>query len=151
LIVRFPVSAKITPGRAASVVRLIDLFPTVLEATGRPLPSGVSGRSLSPLSSLESQDRVSISNISRRVVFRNASWALHLSEQGEVISIHDRRSDPREILPAPVRQDAPELSRLRKLAEAWQVAWRERPEADAETEALPRELRDSLRALGYLD
>lgn len=44
LLVRVP--ERLRPGRVTQQVRIVDLFPTVLEATGLPVPSGVEGRSL---------------------------------------------------------------------------------------------------------
>lgn len=46
LIVRHP---RWKPGRATEIVELVDLFPTVLEATGNEVPGEISGESLVPL------------------------------------------------------------------------------------------------------
>ncbi|HEX7009615.1 MAG TPA: sulfatase/phosphatase domain-containing protein, partial [Phycisphaeraceae bacterium] len=39
----------IKPGRSRSIVELVDLFPTLCELTGAPVPQGVEGKSLVPV------------------------------------------------------------------------------------------------------
>lgn len=150
LIVQFPARLAVPPGRVGALVRLIDLFPTVLALAAAPPPEGVSGRSLLPLDALDRQKRLSISNIGQRVVLRNERWALHLDEAGAVVSIHNRRNDPQERVPVAPETDDPGLQRLRAAAEAWRLAWQSEPES-AEGKELSRELTESLRALGYLN
>ncbi|MCC5805959.1 MAG: sulfatase-like hydrolase/transferase [Opitutales bacterium] len=50
LIIRFPRAWGLPPGRTSeALVDLVDLYPTLLEAAGLPLPAGIDGVSLMPL------------------------------------------------------------------------------------------------------
>lgn len=39
----------VAPARSRSIVQLVDLFPTLCELTGAPIPASVEGKSLAPV------------------------------------------------------------------------------------------------------
>lgn len=49
LIIRYPGMAQATGTRSSSLVELIDLYPTLCELAGIPLPSHLQGRSIAPI------------------------------------------------------------------------------------------------------
>ena len=74
--------------RQSSMAQLIDVFPTLLELTGAPVPSGLSGRSLK--GALQGEDE----NAPDRTVFTSAAYGRidfgKLSEGEDEIALHTR-------------------------------------------------------------
>lgn len=62
------------------LVQLVDLFPTVLEALGRPIPDGIHGKSLIPLlkdSHHRNRDFAICGRFGQNLTVTNGSWILH--------------------------------------------------------------------------
>jgi arylsulfatase A-like enzyme len=131
LVVRHPGLGKMGTAATAeepipALVDLVDLFPTVAEAAGLPLPAGRHGESLIPeLSGEHTWARVR-DHVFSQLHFRNATrphygvrtvdWKLALYEPGEE-QLFDLRNDPDERLN--LYREAPErVDELRELLAA---------------------------------
>jgi iduronate 2-sulfatase len=85
----------IAPGRTRSLTQLVDLFPTLCELTGAPIPKGVEGKSLVPLL----RDKVVIINDAAlsydtgHHALRTDRWAFMRYTDGSE-ELYDMESDP---------------------------------------------------------
>ena len=171
LIVRYP--RLFNPGhREDELVQGVDLFPTILEAVGIPIPAGTQGRSL--LHRNESQDTRPIvseyftheapllnklaqmsptcdfSQFSRRlrVVRKDSRYKLLLSSEGDR-HLYDLQVDPEEKIDL--------IDQLPQTAEAIAATiagWTELSKLDSqslETPDLDKGTEERLRALGYVN
>ncbi len=91
---------RIPPRRVPSVVRGVDVFPTVLELAGVPVPPGVNGESLLPLVDRPGPDRPSIGGThmyDATVYYRSGNWKLMTQRTGAKRSLlFDLARDPGE-------------------------------------------------------
>ena len=162
LIIRDPL-ARAPVRRVANQVRLVDVMPTILDRAGLPLPAPIDGRSLVPLmAGSERGERLAYAEVSdpdsalpRRIAVREGGWKLVVNlpplPEGEPASEFYRVSgDPLELhdlaAAEPTRKDA-YLQLLRAQREAIDRAGRPRLGLD---EDVPSDLREQLRALGYV-
>lgn len=135
-------------------VRILDVMPTILERLGVPAPGDRPGRSLVPLMTGEEQGhrtawtlvgeiRTTLQEFERRRAVRTGRYKLIVSEPEEV-ELYDLAEDPGERVNLAER--APELAReLRaRLDEV-------KPREDSGFELPEEELRERLRALGYVE
>jgi arylsulfatase A-like enzyme len=158
LALRFPGTA---PARIPQVVSLIDLAPTLLDALGIPRPPSFQGRSLTPLlrgASLPeipaySETQVTNNNAFWKVAVTDARFRLIVKtpRQGPAVGFaqeefFDRSADPWEQHPI---AKASEEEALERRATAYFEGARAHA-AHGATAAIPRDVQDRLRALGYL-
>ncbi|MBN1337192.1 MAG: sulfatase [Deltaproteobacteria bacterium] len=91
---------RIPPKRVPSVVRGVDVFPTVLDLAGVPVPQGINGASLLPLIDGPAADRPSIGGTHMYdsvVYYRSGPWKLLLERTGARRSqLFDLSKDPGE-------------------------------------------------------
>lgn len=152
--------------RISSQVRTLDVMPTVLDLLGLPAPSSVDGRSLLPLlRGEESGDREALARqFSKggsprgplRTALRTGRFKLVTSRASTrppapAVELYDLREDPRE--ERNLAGSEPEL-RDRLLARLQEESRRLEAEGMpglSSADAVPPELRERLRQLGYLD
>jgi len=124
LLVKFPGNAH-AGKRVAHQVQLVDLFPTVAEVLGLPLPEKMDGKSL--LKSLEAQVHAHayIRNGARSLAVRTPKWKLHWRPQGQnEYLLFNLEDDPGELnsqlldAPIPAKQLREEAHRFFSLAQA---------------------------------
>ena len=150
------------PPRIAEQIQLVDLYPTVLELLDVPLDHEVQGRSLVPLlrgESLESRlafsENVNIDAYERKA-FRTPRWKLiwqtpkgsRAEEMQEVVRLYDLTRDPGEHVDVSHEHReavVEQLSRMQRLVEGGAASDDEVPDD------LPPDLKERLRALGYVD
>lgn len=146
----------------AETVRTIDLYPTILDLVGVPLEHRVQGQSLLPLllSPEETASRAALAEHTNGRVQRKAL----IDEEWKAILTWDRNPDvdpaDREASLYHLRRDPGEVKDLaetypEKLSEMESrlfdiAAGSEQPEETA-AEDLPEDLRERLKALGYID
>jgi arylsulfatase A-like enzyme len=78
----FIVAHPTARGRRAQLVQLMDLYPTVLEAVGRPVPEGAHGRSLLPAITdpdAPGHDYALMGQFGMSVSITDGEWILHQS------------------------------------------------------------------------
>lgn len=173
LIVKMP-GSKYRGRRIASIVRLTDVMPTVLEVCGVPFEeSRLDGRSLlSVLSGEERNDRVFLAELAENVAELNIPQRLATNEGRRKIILNQPFSKERQALflpppriPPPVElfdlaadpgetkniADAPDqASFARVLLRRVQEIARLIPKKDGVRGRVSKELEDQLRALGYI-
>jgi arylsulfatase A-like enzyme len=155
LILRFPASLDLPAGRRIqTIVRLVDVVPTLLEAMGLPAPEHLQGQSLMPLIfGGEGPTRPVFSQWlagGRIVALRDGDWKYIRIKRQE--QLFDLSEDPGES--ADRRSVRPEiLARLQ--SEVEEIIGDSYAFAEAQTPARPpsldEETRKQLEALGYLD
>jgi arylsulfatase A-like enzyme len=134
-------------------VRLIDLYPTVLDLLGLPLQHDVQGRSLRPLleggelPELDAYAEATITTM-QLLSLRSSRYKFIQTVEGDNPQIYDLLQDPSE------RQNLAASSRdlvdlLRQRVRAIRAGER-RPEDVVDPDDLDPELREQLRALGYI-
>jgi arylsulfatase A-like enzyme len=149
--------------RVPSQVRLIDVMPTLLDSAGVPLPAEIDGRSLVPLmAGSERDERLLYAEVSdpdlaqlRRIAVRKGGWKLivnlpPLPPDEAPSELYHVADDPLELRDLsglePARKDA-FLDQLRVQREAIDRSGRSRLGLEAN---VPADVRDRLRALGYV-
>jgi arylsulfatase A-like enzyme len=150
LLIRAPGAA---PRRVTSVVRTIDVAPTVLELLGLPAAPGFQGRSLvategEPRLAYASSRAKAGEELHRRAI-RSARFTLIEDETTGEVALFDREADPGETEDVADRFPA-QVETLR--AALRQVVEETRRQAGvAEPVRLPAESEAELRALGYIE
>jgi arylsulfatase A-like enzyme len=158
--------------RLTTETGLHDILPTVLEATGLTPPKGVEGKSLIPLANGEAPDPIdaSFSSFWSEADDRNLQWSVRMGDwklrmKGPVNSYLNNlaqdpaeKSDVDEQYPVALRAlrtalgqfiGAPDKSAWSSGQLASQVVGK--PEAgEDKMEAIPDDLKDQLRQLGYM-
>ena len=148
------------PRRIITQVSTLDVAPTVLELLGVEAAERLDGRSLVPVMlGHETAHRVVFSHVDRkgppRVSVRDGRFKLirDLSPEAQgAVEIYDLAADPGET--RDLAHSSPEiLPTLERELDRFQVELVRRGPLDFSLErvALPDELRDQLRVLGYLD
>jgi arylsulfatase A-like enzyme len=144
--------------RITETVSLVDLAPTLLEALGVPAPASFQGRSLLPLVRGERLPAREVFAETERNLKEAHRLAVQLGSVKYILLSRSGRPDQRlaeELYdlaadPAERRSDLtrPEAEHLRRIATAFLLRGREeRPPGSVD---LPPEVKDRLRALGYL-
>lgn len=93
---------KTSPGKTESLVELVDIYPTLAELAGLPIPENIQGKSLAPVLKEPGQsvkDAVfSVSKNGKSYLFRNDRWAyIQYGEQGESgMELYDMYQDPKQ-------------------------------------------------------
>lgn len=143
--------------RIASVVRTVDLMPTVLELVGLPIPNYVEGSSLIPLvEGRESEPRLAFSEAGMRgreplSALREERFKWIQLRDGSEGWLYDLESDPGETLdvaaehPEVVQRLKSELKRIRESSLAKSKLY------SHSTVAIPPSEREDLNALGYTE
>jgi choline-sulfatase len=153
LVLRYPASPRVGRGvRVARPVQLVDVLPTILELAGIAAPQGLDGRSL--LAPAEERERPVFASLRRKEhhmrAVRTHPWKLVWDLQRDRFDLYDLREEPVEEHPVTAPEGpalaAFELLRLELARNARQA----RSGAEAAPD-LPDDLRDALRALGYVD
>jgi arylsulfatase A-like enzyme len=152
-------------------VGLTDILPTLLEATGQAMPVGIEGRSLLPACNGTPKHPLSaaFSSFYSEVDERNLSWAVRkgdfkLRMRGPAVTyLYNLADDPREKTDVDVRYPlalralrialgqfiaAPEKHNWRSPQVASQVVGR--PITQEKKADVPEDLKEQLRALGYM-
>jgi arylsulfatase A-like enzyme len=147
------VAPGIAPTRIAHPTGLVDLAPTVLNLLGIPVPEDMEGKSL--VSLLEGgdpteRDGARVSELSwQRPLQSVMTPQLHLilDVGNERVLLFSPREDPSEARDISGRHPK-EVTELRRVLDRY---FKERqPRSAATTDAVPEELQEQLRALGYL-
>lgn len=106
LIIKFPAGLKPSIRNTDVAVSLVDVFPTLLELTGRKIPSQVDGRSLVPM--VRNQDRIrppvfiqydgnaSLGNFQRCVVVGDFKLVVDIFKDEFFIELYDLKRDQQE-------------------------------------------------------
>lgn len=157
LIVVPPASWKVRPRVESDQVRLLDLFPTVLETAGAPLPPGLPGLSLiGLLQGRPTEDRPAYSEREHlgtpATAYRDGGYTLIRYPGRWRSRLFDTSSDPGEQVDrAAERPDVADSleRRARALSEALERTAGALASADT-AQALDPELEEKLRAVGYL-
>ncbi len=83
------------PGRSESIVELVDLYPTLCELTGVPIPATAQGKSLVPILDRPETEirRAALSMVKNGHALRSSDWAyLRYADGSE--ELYDMRADP---------------------------------------------------------
>lgn len=89
LIIRFP-SKQFAGRRVDSVVRTIDVFPTILGQAGRPVPETAQGRSLLPLATgVEKGSRIAYSIREPLAFYQDGNAAAMTTPEWKYIAFHN--------------------------------------------------------------
>jgi len=154
----------------SQVMSLVDIVPTMLDAAGLPLPDELEGNSLLPLFSGERQKRpvAGFSSFWSEPDSRNLSWSVRMNNwklytKGPARTyLYDIVNDPREKKdvdddkPLALRAGriylgqfigAPDKKRWNRISAAAKIP-KKKKEEEAE---IPSDLREQLRALGYIN
>jgi choline-sulfatase len=157
--------------RLANNVGLSDILPTVLAATGVPVPKGMEGTDLLPVANGEVPDpmNAAFASFFSEADDRNLSWAVRkgdfkLKMRGPARTyLYNLNNDPRERVDVDVRYPlalralrialgqfigAPDKRHWNSQMVAAQVVGK--PKAREEEAEMPEDLRQQLRALGYM-
>lgn len=141
--------------RIDKVVSAVDVMPTLLDVAGVAPPPSVQGRSLVPLMQGTAQGPYLAFGESnyfgkRRFIAFGDHRLLYTEKKSRSELYHFRR-DPHE-LDNLVEQDAATATRLRDALLSWrQKIEASSPEKAAETNELDPEIRQQLKALGYIE
>ncbi len=151
LVVRFPDALAVAPRREATPAANLDLFPTILDVAGLPLPPELQGRSLLSLAPDEARARLIVSSEGGLVAVRRGDHALVRDyRHGRGPFLYDVRADPGELSPLPDHEEHPAFTELAAFADWWGAEIGTRNEGEGlVTPDLPAELRERLQALGY--
>jgi len=164
-LVHVPLLVKLPGGRHAGrrveeQVRLIDLFPTILDVLGVPIPRRVSGCSLTPLltggerrsSGVGAPCSWAVTEIAEvedgppTLGIRTGNLKYIVSPGGE--ELYDLRDDPRELDPLPEPAAPEALAAFRELAE--EIAQLRTRSRAGEIRLDEKTIRE-LKALGYVE
>ncbi|WP_410001691.1 sulfatase-like hydrolase/transferase [Singulisphaera sp. GP187] len=114
----------IPKGRSAALVYLYDLFPTLCDLTGVPVPPGLDGRSLAPVIQGEKagvRDALFLAYRDVQRAVRDERWKLIWYPKAQQLQLFDLSADPDELTNrAGDPNHAQELERLSALLRGWQ-------------------------------
>jgi arylsulfatase A-like enzyme len=153
LVLRYPASPRVGRGvRVARPVQLVDVLPTILELAGIAAPEGLDGRSLlAPVEDAERPVFASLRRMEHHVrAVRAHPWKLVWDLRRGRFDFYDLREEPKEEHPVTAPEGAALAAFERLQLELARSAREARSGAKA-TPDVPDELRDALRALGYVD
>ncbi len=127
LFIRFP-RGEHGGKRIGSIVQLADLYPTVLEALGFPIPDGLDGRSLLPLLQGETwPDRIAYSEQGRHKAVRMGNLKLvRKQDAGNVLELYDLEADRHErhnLFDSRPQEAEPLLQELERVFDAESEGW----------------------------
>ncbi len=99
-VIRVPLIMSVpgtNPGRTPAITELVDLFPTLCELTGQPIPEGLHGTSLVPvLSNPAAIGREgALSFVKNGTSWRTRDWAFMQYDDGSA-ELYDMKSDPEQ-------------------------------------------------------
>src|SRR5207249_234741 len=89
----------IRPGRSDALVYLLDIYPTVCELVGAPVPDGLDGRSLAPViagRTPDVRDSLFLAYRDLQRAVRDERWKLIRYPQINLSQLFDLREDPDE-------------------------------------------------------
>jgi choline-sulfatase len=161
LIVRLPGAGPAAGARRTEAVQLVDLMPTILDLVGLPVPDDLDGRPLfrssrilPPAPVFSSLDLAE----NRLLALRAFPWKLVLNRSSGASALFNLNSAAGEA--GPVRSEQPAGARearkrlTARLAVLAVLAARARPgdtSREVGREEMPDDIKDALRALGYLE
>lgn len=132
LILRVP-GQRIPGAKTQALVEFVDIYPTLCELCGLPLPEGLEGTSMAPLlddperpwktAAFSQYPRGSVMGYSMRTErFRYTEWRPRKGDQPAAVELYDHQADPREDANL---ADEPELREVRRqLREQLEAGWR---------------------------
>jgi arylsulfatase A-like enzyme len=157
LVVRHPASRRlIAGGRTERPITLADLVPTLLDLAGLPIPDDLDGASFfatgdgssgPQLAGLRLDDR-------RLLAARDGRWKLVWDLADDTLELHDLTLPSAEAGPIEIEGNAEAAKALETLRRSLTVSIQAGAQRAIDPEragALPSEVEESLRALGYLD
>ncbi len=90
----------IPQGQSSALVYLLDIYPTLCELAGTPIPAEVDGKSLAPIMRGQSQsvrDTLFLSYRDVQRAVRDERWKLIVYPQVNVLQLFDLQEDPYEV------------------------------------------------------
>jgi arylsulfatase A-like enzyme len=154
LILRYPGSRMVLPGgRTTHPISLIDLAPTLLELANLDLPDDVDGRAFfsnrrdadAPLAAgLRLDGRILLA---ARTPSRKLVWDV----DADRLALHDLALASPEAVGILVSEGSTEAETQRGLRAFLEENLADARRSDARTDALPKDVEASLKALGYLE
>lgn len=150
LVIR-PPGGLVTGLEIPDPVRLVDVMPTLLEANALPVPAGLAGRSLLPLTRGEALPPVPsfAEEWSRPVRRASVVWLdWKLIEEGEQIRLYNLSTDPGEITDL-ASQHPDQVAMLRAMLADYYAMGSDTPSGPAPE--ISAETLEGLEAMGYMD
>ncbi|MGQ9605526.1 MAG: sulfatase [Thermogutta sp.] len=132
LILRVP-GQRIPGAKTQALVEFVDIYPTLCELCGLPLPEGLEGTSMAPLlddperpwktAAFSQYPRGSVMGYSMRTErFRYTEWRPREGDQPAAVELYDHQADSREDVNL---ADEPEFREVRRrLREQLEAGWR---------------------------
>lgn len=114
----------IKPGRSEALVYLLDIFPTVCDLVGAPIPEGLDGRSFAGVvrgKATETRDSLFLAYRDVQRAVRDDRWKLIRYPQVNVTQLFDLKNDPHEksnLADDPAQ--APRIAALTARIQEWQ-------------------------------
>ena len=160
LMIRFPDSMEIGGERIGSIVRNLDVIPTILDVVGIPQPSDMEGVTLLPLERLATEGRVASCNYGPMLMLRSSGLAaLYDPRQDPTLRFFDMAKDPTEMSPILLADVGDRGASISAMVAEWLAEYRDimgthggaddGSQIGAHHHADP-ELIEQLRALGYV-
>jgi len=115
----------IAPGNSAALVYLHDIYPTLCELTGTPVPSGLDGQSVAPLlrgEAMPTRPTLFLAYRDLQRAVRNDRFKLLRYPQVGVTQLFDLVNDPQEtrnLAQEPAHRE--KVAQLKRALAAWQV------------------------------
>jgi arylsulfatase A-like enzyme len=155
LLIHYPAGLGMAAGRFPAPVQQLDIYPTVLDVLGIPLPQPVSGHSLLAGDRQAQSADVAVSTFSGMMAIRTQEQSLVTDlDSDDAPQVFDRIADPLELSPVPDMSALVEQTPFRQ-GLSWyaeiheQIVAAEGAEAGGQ-EGMSEELRQRLNALGYI-
>jgi len=148
LMIKFPYCRRM--GREKKMITLVDLYPTILSICGLPIPEGISGKAFGDASSPLVAELYKKGLGKHRVLYEG-KYKFMNCEYERKPELYDLKRDPME--KENLAENLPEVTLLmeKKLKE-WEKEHGPKytPSAEIEEDPLSKEIREGLRALGYI-
>ncbi len=98
-VIRVPLLMSVpgmTPGRCASIVELVDIYPTLSDLAGLPSPEDLQGKSLVPiLKNPRHKVKSAALSFDKGISYRDSDWHL-MSYNDGTFELYDHQQDPHE-------------------------------------------------------
>jgi arylsulfatase A-like enzyme len=155
LILWGPGREDLPPGRVLDdLVSTVDIAPTILDLVGTPVPDGFAGQSVLPLQGGEHAERVVLSQVSGAAgdshALLSGDWKLIKNTEGDgPPSLYNIARDPAEkedLYGENTKLGQSLDSRLERMLRRLRLQ-----AVDAGEETPPEEIREQMKALGYVD
>jgi arylsulfatase len=153
LVVHYPSSLGVAPGRSDALVQNLDLYPTIVDVLALPRVPGLTGTSLREVEERRAgEERAVISAFNGLVAVRTRDHALiHDVKRGLDPILYDIADDPDEGEPVADPTTVEAFEMLRSLADWWATdCWADGDDVPGRTDEMTPELMQRLKDLGYL-